>query len=240
MIKAVVFDLDDTLYPEHEYVLSGFRAVSDELEREIGCLNAFQELEPLFLCDKRGVFDRFIAKNSLSVSADALHEIYINHFPRIAPFVDVPPCFAELRQSGFKLGIITDGRPVQQKNKLTALGIADFGGTLGRPSQSALTALIDVIIITDVLGIEFRKPHPKAFEVMKEGLGVDYNEIVYVGDNPAKDFFVGALHPILTVQILRNGYYGGDYYCGIAPCAVIESLDKLTQTLENLDKEVMA
>ena len=35
-LEAVVFDLDDTLYPEADYVLSGFQAVADWAEVHLG------------------------------------------------------------------------------------------------------------------------------------------------------------------------------------------------------------
>ena len=33
-LKAIVFDLDDTLYPEMEFVMSGFRAVAKYLAKK--------------------------------------------------------------------------------------------------------------------------------------------------------------------------------------------------------------
>ena len=34
--KAVIFDLDDTLYPEREYAFSGFATVAQAFETELG------------------------------------------------------------------------------------------------------------------------------------------------------------------------------------------------------------
>jgi FMN phosphatase YigB (HAD superfamily) len=41
-------------------------------------------------------------------------------------------------------------------------------------------------IVTSV-GCGWRKPHPKAFEAVAEGLGVDAGKITHVGDDPATD-----------------------------------------------------
>lgn len=81
----------------------------------------------------------------------------------------------ELRQQGYLLGILTDGRPQGQQAKIKALGLEPY---------------VDSIIITDTLGgTQYRKPHEKAFMLMKERLGVAaYPEMCYVGDNPSKDF----------------------------------------------------
>ena len=73
---------------------------------------------------------------------------------------------------GIKVGIITDGRPEGQRNKLDALGLD-----------------VDDVIITDELGgIQFRKPCDIAFRIMTTRWRLNPADIVYVGDNPAKDF----------------------------------------------------
>ena len=75
---------------------------------------------------------------------------------------------------GYKLGIITDGRPKGQRNKLEALN---------------LRGIIDDIIITDELGgVQFRKPCDIAFRIMLTRWKLYPDEVVYVGDNPKKGF----------------------------------------------------
>lgn len=76
---------------------------------------------------------------------------------------------------GVKVGIITDGRPDGQRNKIKALG---------------LESLVDDIIITDELGgPQFRKkPCDIAFRIMQNRWRLPYEQIIYVGDNPNKDF----------------------------------------------------
>ena len=157
--KAVVFDLDDTLYSEKEYVKSGFAAASPEHA---------DELWEAFLSGKPA-FD--------TVLPDGREEAllrYRTHTPDIHLYEGVREMLLRLRRSGKKLGIITDGRPEGQRAKLDAL---------------ALPPLFDCIIITDELGgAEFRKPCDKAFIKMQETLQVPFAEMLYVGDNPKKDF----------------------------------------------------
>lgn len=79
-----------------------------------------------------------------------------------------------IEKTGKKIGIITDGRVEGQKNKIVALG---------------LNNIVDDIIITDELGgIEFRKPNDIAFRVMQEKWQIPFEKMIYIGDNPAKDF----------------------------------------------------
>ena len=80
----------------------------------------------------------------------------------------------ELKSRGIKVGIITDGRPEGQRNKIEALG---------------LESLVYDIIITDELGgLQFRKPCDIAFRIMQTRWRLNLAEIVYIGDNPHKDF----------------------------------------------------
>lgn len=206
MRKAYVFDLDDTLYPEAAYVSSGFDAVAAAfgLDRD--------HLRELYALDRKNVFDRYAALGGTASPAD-MHRVYIEHMPRIALFDDVLPCLERLRDAGCRLGLITDGRPIQQHRKLDALGIR------GR---------FDKIIVTDELGIEHRKPDPLPFRIMAEAVAVAYKDIVYVGDNPAKDFAVAAQLPITTVHIRRGeGLYNGAYRDGIRPAYRIKGLEEL-------------
>ena len=80
----------------------------------------------------------------------------------------------DLRSKGIKVGVITDGRPEGQRNKIEVLGLA---------------GLVDNIIITDELGgIQFRKPCDIAFRIMQTLWKLPASQMVYVGDNPVKDF----------------------------------------------------
>ena len=84
------------------------------------------------------------------------------------------PFHNQIKDKGYKIGMITDGRPNGQRNKIAALGV---------------DKLIDDIIITDELGgAQFRKPCDIAFRIMQKRLGVPYKNMVYVGDNASKDF----------------------------------------------------
>lgn len=63
------------------------------------------------------------------------------------------------------------------------------------------------------MGREYWKPHPKAFEILKEKFDVEFNEMAYVGDNPEKDFYISKIIPVKTVRIYReDGVYKNNYY----------------------------
>ena len=214
MIKAVVFDLDDTLYSETDYVKSGFVAVGDELKRRYGIANASTELLSMFEQNRVGVLDRYAELHGMTESeAKELVEVYRGHDPVLSLAKDVTTTLVNLRLSGMKLGIITDGRPVGQRKKIAALG---------------LDSMVDKIVITDELGgVEFRKPNPKAFELMCEKLGVSPEHMLYVGDNPRKDFAVKKFLPVKTIALIRSGLYENeDYAYGILPDLRIRALSE--------------
>lgn len=215
MIKAVVFDLDDTLYSEIEYVKSGFRSIADDLNNP----DIYNILWDLFKADKKNVYQRAGFNDELCKHCIS---IYRNHMPTISLPEESKDILDFLKGYGIKLGIITDGRPEGQHNKIKALG---------------LDKLVDEIIVTDELGgIEYRKPNKTAFKLMSEKLNVEYDEMIYVGDNPEKDFYIGSVLPITTVRLINSGIYGDKPYLG--ECREhykIDSLEELNEYIISSD-----
>lgn len=170
--KAVIFDLDDTLYSEKEYVLCGFKAAALEL-KEID--NAYEELAAFF---EKGMpaIDSLFKKFGLSDTN--LKEKCLSAYRKCKPSLTLYPgaerLLRHLKQRGIKTAILTDGRPEGQRAKIEALGLEKY---------------FDEILITDELGGPiFRKPDTIGFEILQRKLGAAFDEMLYVGDNPAKDF----------------------------------------------------
>ncbi len=170
-IEAVIFDLDDTLYSEKEYVKSGYCAIAKSFKN---IKNMDEKLWRAFL-EKRNAIDYVLERESLLTkeNKEKALEIYRNHIPNIHLYEGIEVIFDQLAKSK-KLGLITDGRPVGQRNKIKALNLEKY---------------IKEIIITDELGgIEFRKPNTMAFELMQERMKILFEKMVYIGDNINKDF----------------------------------------------------
>ena len=198
MLRAVVFDLDDTLYPERAYVDSGFRAVAAWAERRLGvpAARCHEELEELFeRGDRRRTFDRWLAGHS-NGGTDLVAEmvsVYRAHEPRIRPFQGVEPLLDRLGV-GHRLGLLTDGDGGVQRKKLAGLG---------------LTARFDEVLFTDDLGRDAWKPSPRPFRLLLHRLGLDGPEAVYVADNPTKDFAGARVAGLWTVRArFPGGLYG--------------------------------
>lgn len=171
-LRAVVFDMDDTLYGEKEYVKSGYQKIGKEFP-EIA--NTTERLWAFFE-DGKPAIDELLKEEGMldeNTKQKCIH-IYRHQMPDIHLYTGVREMIEKLRQKGLKLGLITDGRPEGQRAKIQALGLEE---------------LFDHIIVTDELGgPEYRKPNQKAFELMGEELGIAYAEMCYVGDNIRKDF----------------------------------------------------
>lgn len=193
MIKFVVFDLDDTLYPELEFVKSGFRAVAPVLSRwlEISRQEAYRILWEEFNNCRKHVFDLVLRRYNCwsSEKVSFLLAVYRSHLPRIGLYPDARSILSWLREKGYRVGILTDGYFFVQRQKIRAL---------------RLEYHVDEIIFTDLLGREFWKPHPRPFELVLDKAGCPADQAVYVGDNPLKDFLGAKKVGMRTIQIKRN------------------------------------
>lgn len=227
-ICAVVFDLDDTLFPEREYAFSGFRAVASSFKPELGDPGeTIADLQRLFDSPHRThVFDALL-KERFGEASPALVmrmvQTFRDHSPVITPYADVESALSRLRQR-VKLGLLTDGRAKVQWGKIDALNL--------RPC-------FDAIIVTDELAPDaspaggdpcatFGKPHPRAFHEMAKRLGVPASACAYVADNVAKDFVAPNALGWLSVQMTRPD--------GVYATAVCADGGEALHTIRNLDE----
>ncbi len=102
-LHAIIFDLDDTLYPECEYVRSGFRAVAAWIETNLGIPQnvVMQEFLQLFAEGKRGnIFDLWLSSRGIDPTlwVPQMVKIYREHRPCITPYKDVLTLLPRLRQ----------------------------------------------------------------------------------------------------------------------------------------------
>ncbi len=226
MKKAVIFDLDDTLISEDEYIRSGFTAVSQFLRDMYGWDERMtaRQLYDLYLEDPKNVFNRLLSAHDIRYKDNEileLVEVYREHTPNVHFYPDVKPAFYALKDKGIKLGLLSDGYAVTQRKKLTVLGVNG-------------KKMFDKIIITDELGRDYWKPDPRPFIMMKEAFMADWSDMVYVVDNPEKDFFIGRDFPIVTVRIMRENsvYENSPYREGYRETARINSLNDILKIIK--------
>lgn len=189
-IDGVIFDMDDTLYSEKEYVKSGYQAIADAYPAVDSLAD---KLWSVFEQGGKAIDEVFAAEGILEEKVNAL-SVYRNHFPTLHLYDGVEEMLYRLKSQGKALGIITDGRPEGQRAKIEALGLG---------------SIVDDIIITDELGgVKFRKPNEAAFRKMQEKWQLPFEKMIYIGDNPKKDFIAP---DNLRMQYIyfanRNGLY---------------------------------
>ncbi|GAC1590441.1 MAG: HAD family hydrolase [Hymenobacter sp.] len=193
-MPVLVFDLDDTLYPELSYVHSGFRAVAESLSPLLGvpAETLAGSLMAAEAAQGRGqVFDYVLRQHGAWTRRRvvACLRTYRQHRPELALYPDAERCLT--RFAGWPLYLVTDGHKEVQARKVAALGLP------GRVRHAYLT---------NRYGRNRAKPDPHVFGLICRREGVPPAQVVYVGDNPRKDF-VG-IKPLgfRTVRILRGNY----------------------------------
>jgi putative hydrolase of the HAD superfamily len=221
---TVVFDLDDTLYPERQWALSGFRAAERWAKEALGLDGLAADMTRLLDQGHRGrIFDLVLAERLGTAAPEtvkALVAAYRGNEPELTLFDDAAWVLDHLAPH-MALGLVTDGEEDLQGRKIAALGIA--------PRFQSL-------VITGQLGPDraFWKPHRRPFETVAAGLPQDGRRLVYVGDNPAKDFVAPNAMGWLTIQIVRSGgiHDGAAVAEGGEPEHRIESLRALPELLD--------
>jgi putative hydrolase of the HAD superfamily len=226
-LRAVVFDLDDTLYPERSYVLSGFRAVAAWAEGQLGIpySTGFAVLHDLFASGVRGnTFNRWLehfGRDSTTERISQLVHVYREHQPDISPYSDVAELLPRLR-ARYRLGLVSDGYLAVQRNKWTSL---------------CLSAYFDGVVFSDELGPQAWKPSPQPFTTVLLKFSIVGKDAVYVADNPRKDFLGAKQVGMRTIRVRRvEGLYHAEEPPSPAHAPEVE-IQNLTQ-LENVLSQI--
>jgi putative hydrolase of the HAD superfamily len=172
----LVFDLDDTLYNERTYVESGLNAVATFGERQFGWdrQESLQKMIRILDAQGRGaVFDEWLSghgrfrKSLVKRCVDC----YRQHMPSLQ--LDPHARLLLPQLSAYPLYLVTDGHKGVQERKIQALNIRPF---------------FRRTLITHRFGIRNAKPSLYCFDRIRSAERCDWNRLVYIGDDPSKDF----------------------------------------------------
>ncbi len=209
-VHTVVFDLDDTLYPELDFVLSGFAAVDACLREGRGVEGFAEKARELFAAGRRGkIMDEVLPLLGLARDQGLVAELvetYRNHSPNLQLFPDATEILDWLTPR-FRLGLITDGCARAQMGKIRAL---------------RLDGCIPYRIITDELGRAFGKPSTEPYRRLAALCPGGAEGFVYVADNPHKDFLGAKQSGWRTIRIRRQGGEHAEYVATAAESAEVE------------------
>ena len=192
---VLIFDLDDTLYDESSFVKSGLRAVAKYGELSFGwdANNSFDFMNNHLRVHGRGkIFDEWLRNNNhySTGKVNTCIKVYRHHKPDISLYSSASNIIEKYYKK-MSMYLVTDGHKIVQSNKIIALNLEPF---------------FKRTFITHRFGIKNAKPSLHCFEIIRLSERCQWSDIVYVGDNPAKDFVnlnkVGAL----TVRV-HTGFY---------------------------------
>ena len=180
--KYIIFDLDDTLVYEIDFLKSAYIEIAGTLEPERSralCEEMFKLYEK-----KENVFD-VLHQRYPNYSKENLLNIYINHFPVLILNDGAANVFKYCKDKGYKIGLISDGRSITQRNKLKSVKIEN---------------VFDKIVISEEFGST--KPNLENYKVFVTD---NETECYYIADNPQKDFITPNKLGWTTICLLDNG-----------------------------------
>ncbi|MGE7937946.1 HAD family hydrolase [Bacillus paramycoides] len=214
VIKAIVFDMDDTLYKEKDYVVSGFKALDDWVKENYKKTEFYDIAMRLFNSgERKQVFNKTLDKLNIDYDEKLignLIEHYRFHKPDIQLLEEADWVLNNLIHS-VKIGLISDGYLVAQERKINALKLKER---------------VHSIILTDKFGKKYWKPSEIPYEKISRELQVPHQQCVYIGDNVSKDFITAKKLKWLTVHINRED--------GIYHNLIVEQAYKAHYTIDNL------
>jgi len=179
---VLVFDLDDTLYNEIDYLKSAYISIAKELEPKSWQL-LYARLFSMYR-NKIDVFNYLV--DTYTIEKSYLLQKYRNHIPNIKPFENVITIFETIKNHHGKIAIVTDGRKVTQTNKVEKLGLINY---------------LDKLIISEEIGTE--KPDRQNFELVEVFFQAE--TYYYIADNFKKDFITPKKMGWQTIGLLDSG-----------------------------------
>lgn len=222
-MEAVIFDLDDTLYKEVDYLKSAFREIARRLYAEYGIAEVYDLMLSAY-SENVNVFEFVNNLYGLSIPMDWYLHIYREHIPEIELDVGVRSVLDCLKSSGVGLGLITDGRSVSQRNKINSLKLDEYFQE-------------NCIVISEEFGSE--KNNPDNFSHFEKMFPDSL--CFYVGDNLNKDFVIPNQRKWISVCLLDDGrnVYKQDFDLDVKflPAHRINYLSELTDIVGSFYKK---
>jgi putative hydrolase of the HAD superfamily len=189
MPKAVIFDLDDTLYDRAQFLASGFAAVADSVSRTHGIpAHTLRTTLHLAHADERNGSELQALCAWHGLSEDLIPEwigIIREHEPLLTPARGAVTMLASMRAQGWRVGLLTNGLPATQRAKVRAL---------------ALEPLVDAVVCAEDV-VAGGKPARPAFDAAMASVGARRSRTVFVGDDLARDIHGAQAAGLHTIRV---------------------------------------
>lgn len=209
-LKAIFFDIDDTLFSTTHFAHRartaaveamrryGLRMPADHLLRELleviseFSTNYDHHFEKLLLRLPPRSYDGVNPAILVAAAVRAYHDAKLSW---LRPYPEVVPVLKKLAGTDLIRGVITSGLVVKQSEKLLRLSLYEY---------FTPTA----IFISDQIGIS--KPNPKLYQRACEEVGLRPSEAMYVGDHPTHDIDPSHVAGMITVHLKSDGKHTSD------------------------------
>ena len=193
--KVVVFDLDDTLYKEIDFLKSGYRKVAEQVAKQYGCdARAIYEQLLKWYYNGENAFACMNEEYGFGNPINEYLDIYRYHHPTITLSEETRVTLSKLKEVDVVLGIITDGREITQKQKVEALDLEEW-------------IPMEMVIINE--DKKYFKPNHWSYDKMMLKCYQKYPDnnfdFFYVGDNTEKDFIAPNQLEWTSVCLLDDG-----------------------------------
>jgi len=189
--KIIIFDLDDTLYDSRIFTFQGFWSVSIFLSKitNIDKKIIYYKILSFSKKNNKRAFNMILENLNLPKKyLVKLLSIYRYSNKKLFLYEDAKYLLNFL---GYKRSfLITDGNKKMQAIKIKSLKISKY---------------FKKIFITNQYGIKNNKPSIFCFEKIRKLEKTTFNNLVYIGDNPKKDFLVKK-YGITTIRLKRGIY----------------------------------
>lgn len=186
-IRNWVFDLDDTLYNENDYVRSALRFVGKQIDQKYLQSGTSDQLITLYQTGNSDPISTIWTRYRLPLSElEQILQAMRSHKPEISLSTGAKKVLSHLRANRQPFAIVTDGRSITQRAKVEALGCTDAA----------------FISISEETG--FTKMDAERFIAISEVF--PSGQFCYVGDNPSKDFFMPRHLGWKTFMIDHHGF----------------------------------
>ena len=191
MIKAILFDIDDTLTNREYAAYRLYRVLFQPYFQDPLLLEAvIQDMmvaEQYSNCSKQAAQDQIEARYHVRFDF-LLTEIWDRKIGSYGfAFEDTADTLDYLKEK-YRLGVVTNGYIDTQNEKLVRAGILDR---------------FEMVLTSQEAGVV--KPDPKIFALAAEKMGLKANECVYVGDTFSNDIYGAIKAGMEAVWIWKRG-----------------------------------
>ncbi|MBS7638621.1 TIGR02253 family HAD-type hydrolase [Candidatus Bathyarchaeota archaeon] len=197
-VRCLLFDIDDTLYDSTLQMgmarLNAIRAMREAglpVDLETG-LRALEGIVEEFGPHYNRHLERLGLRWSPKIIAAGVIAYRETSAAYLKPYPDTFPVLLRLRESGYLLGSISEGRSVKQWQKLIQLGIHH---------------LFHSVVVSEEVNSE--TVTPELFERILKELGASPGEAIFIGNQLDTDISAANRLGILSVRI-RKGRFRND------------------------------